>query len=76
MNTKNIDIQMELLEKRREKANDRYLDRLDQAYSLIGELCRDGKKVYYINLQPLSKGKTMEGKFFDLYEYLIRNRYV
>ncbi len=76
MNTKSIDIQMDILDKRRERANDRYMDKLDRADALIGELCRDGKAIFYINLRPLSKGQTLEGKHHELTDYLIRNRYV
>lgn len=28
----------------------------------IGELCRNGRPVYYANLSPLSEGRTVEGK--------------
>ncbi len=58
-------------------ADHRYLckmERLDpKADALIGELCRDGKTVYYVNTVS---GKTREGSRFDLVEFLIRNKYV
>lgn len=69
----NIDRQLEINEARHYKADERYLDRVDKAHALIGELMRDGQTVYYINLR---NGKIKEGKFFDLSDYLIRNRYV
>jgi hypothetical protein len=55
---------------------DRYLKKLDAAAALVGELVRNGKTVFYINLRPFSKGKTMEGTHHELVEFLIRNRYV
>jgi hypothetical protein len=75
----NIDRQLEINDIRRERANDRYLDRIDAAQGLIGELCRDGRTVYYTNLRSRDgrlTGKTKEGSYADLLGYLVRNRYV
>lgn len=79
-----IERQMEINSDRRERANDRYYDTLlakaDAAAELIGEICREGKKVFYINQRRESgslTGKTRE--FFSHAEaelFLIRNRYV
>lgn len=78
-----IERQMEINEGRHFKADERYFDKLDRAIDaaevLIGELCREGVKVLYINV--LSKegkytGKTKEGTRSDLISYLIRNKYV
>ena len=53
------------------------LERLEEkAMHLIGELCRAGKTVYYVNCHPLYKGKTREGSQADLLAFLIRNGYV
>ena len=74
-----IEQQMNTKEKRRLSADDRYMDRMekrwDAADALIGELCREGKKVFYINLMPLTKGKTKEGSRSEFVSYLIRNNY-
>lgn len=48
----------------------------NKANELIGELCKEGKQVFYINLHPLRKGKILEGSKADLMAYLIRNKYV
>lgn len=57
-------------EERREKA----------AETLIGELCREGRTVYYVNLRTRDgqlTGKTKESaSFFTLVDYLRRNRYI
>ena len=42
-------------------------------YNLIGQLIRDGKTVFYINLR---NGKTKEDHPALLTNYLIRNNYV
>lgn len=70
-------------ERRRFAAEDRLIGKLDrlepQAEALIGELCREGKTVYYINLTTRTgqyTGKTKEGSRSDLIAYLIRNKYV
>jgi hypothetical protein len=67
----------------REKANDRAFDRLgrqiDEADQMIGELCREGKQVFYINLKTLSgrfTGKIKEGSCAELINYLINKHYV
>lgn len=52
---------------------DSFCKKSDEAEHLIGELNRDGKTVYYINLRS---GKPKEGGRIDLIEYLIRNQYV
>jgi hypothetical protein len=69
---------------RRAKSDDRFLTRLDQrqrdAEPLIGELCRQGVPVFYINI--LSKDGRMTGKtreFATSYgatDFLLRNNYV
>jgi hypothetical protein len=53
---------------------------IDAADALVGELVRDGVKVFYINQlrkSGLPTGKVVEFKYrFQAAEYLIRNRYV
>ena len=67
----------------REAANDRAFDKLElqssEADILIGELCREGKTVYYINQQNRygrPTGRIVEGSTTELFHYLIRNRYI
>jgi hypothetical protein len=69
---------------RRGKAEDRFLTRLDkrtsEAAPLIGELCREGLSVFYINI--LSKDGRMTGKTREFptdvaaTDFLLRNNYV
>lgn len=72
--------------RRRFAAEARACDRMDRdlaardrqnaaADALIGQLCREGKTVHYINLRPLIAGRTKEGSPAELRAYLIRNRY-
>ena len=71
-------------ESRRNASEDRYLERLERrmkaAEALIGELVRDGKTVYYINLMNKAgdyTGKTKESSdSYELTTYLLRNGYV
>lgn len=64
-------------ESRRLKAEDRLLARIERleakAEKLIGELCREGKRVFYV--WPLG-GKYREGDRHELAAFLIRNKYV
>lgn len=81
-----INRQLDRNEGRRERANDRAFDKMERAYArlnelqLVGQLCREGKTVYYIN--QLSQngrytGRTVEfATEFDAEQYLIRNHYV
>lgn len=69
---------------RRLRAEHRYLVKLERlerkCEPLIGELCRQGATVYYINLANRAghlTGKTKErASYFELVNYLIRNHYV
>lgn len=77
-----VEQQMDTKEKRRLSAYDRYMDRMerrwDAADALIGELCREGSKVLYINLRKVNgsfTGNTKEGTRYELRDYLIRNNY-
>lgn len=80
----NFDRQLEINEARHHAADHRWLvkmDRLEKACEpLIGELCREGKTVYYVNqLSATGKytGKTIERtNYHDLIDYLVRNHYV
>lgn len=80
-----IERQLEINEARHFRANDRFLDKIERAEreiekrGLIGELIRNGKTIYYINLltrDGLFTGKTREGIEGDLIAYMIRNHYV
>jgi len=73
-----FDRNFEAKQVRRMKAEDRYLTRLEKltakAERMIGELCRDGKPVYYVF--PVG-GKYRESTFAtDLVDFLIRNKHV
>jgi hypothetical protein len=60
------------------KANDRLGAREDKADTMIGELIRDGRTVFYINMltrKGVPTGKTKEGTRHDLIAYLVRNNY-
>lgn len=79
-----IDQELDTRELRRHRAEHRYLCRLEMleklAEPLVGELCREGRTVYYINLADSHgqlTGKTKEsGSEYELISYLIRNKYV
>lgn len=62
---------------RRCKYEARYVTKLDRqidaADEMIGELCREGRQVFYVCAKP---GLYREGTRSDLIAYLIRNRYV
>ena len=73
MNTKNIDTMLNIREVRRERANDRYFDKLDKAERMVGQLCREGETVYYV--YPVG-GHYRAGIHHDLIDFLIRNHYV
>ncbi|AGR48075.1 hypothetical protein PHIM7_345 [Sinorhizobium phage phiM7] len=74
-------------EARRLAAEDRYLTRLEkrerEAEALVGELCREGKTIYYTNIKTKTgkfTGKIKEftgpTAFGEAIVYLIRNNYV
>lgn len=71
-----IERQLEARQSRRMKAQDRYLSRLEAreaaAEQRIGELCREGRTVYYV--WPVG-GRYREGSKGDLIRFLIRNNY-
>jgi hypothetical protein len=85
-NCRNDERRLEILEARHVAADERFMDKMDRDYAkaersgLVGEIIRDGKTVYYINLSDRNgrlTGKTKESASdYDLYKYLIRNRYV
>lgn len=61
---------------RRMHAEDRYLGRMEKreaaAEKMVGELCREGRPVFYVFPDG---GKYREGGFFDLVQFLLRNNY-
>ena len=63
---------------RRMKAEDRFLDKMERqeraAESLIGELIREGKKIYYVNFGR--KNYTENASYFDMVDFLVRNKYI
>lgn len=54
------------------KAYERRQRREEAAHRLVGELCRDGKRVHYV--WPPG-GRYREGLYGDLINFLIRNNY-
>jgi hypothetical protein len=72
----NIDQQIDARVSRRFKQEDRFLRQIErrenQAEQMIGELCRDGRTVFYV--WPVT-GKYKEGSRGELVSYLIRNGY-
>ena len=63
---------------RRFKLEERAVERLDRqeakADPLIGELCREGRTVYYV---VQSNGKIRESAVrYELVDFLVRNRYI
>jgi hypothetical protein len=85
-NVKSDERRLEILEARHFRADDRYHDKMELGYAkveragLIGELVRDGRAIYYINLSNRDgnlTGKTKESvSYHELAQYLIRNHYV
>lgn len=74
-----LDRRVNAMLRRDAKAFDRQAAREDAADRLIGELCREGKIIFYVNLRDQSgrpTGKTKEDTRLKLVTYLIRNRYV
>jgi hypothetical protein len=69
----NIDRQLEINEGRRERANDRYSDKLDKAHALVGELCREGKTIYYVTKMTKRGLKVVEGDYSTVLDYAMRN---
>ena len=72
-----IERQLEATQTRRMAAEGRYLARLEEreraAEAMIGELCREGREVFYVF--PVG-GTYREGTRGDLIRFLIRNSYV
>ena len=76
----------QLLENRhttRMARDDRTVDRLErrerEAEALIGELCKEGRQVFYINIKNgrgVNTGRIREGTRAELIAYLLRNGYV
>jgi hypothetical protein len=71
-----IDRHLDARQSRRMAAEHRYLTRMERRESdaerMIGELCRNGRAVFYI--MPAG-GRYREGTFSELVAFLIRNRY-
>lgn len=67
---------LEAKQARRMHAEDRYLARMEKreavAATMIGELCREGRTVFYV--YPAG-GKYREGSFGELIAHLIARRY-
>lgn len=79
-----IEMDLDGRELRRLRAEDARLGRMERmerlAEPLIGELCRAGGTVYYVNLrdrQGRMTGKIKEStSHSELVDYLVRNHYV
>jgi len=63
---------------RRMKQEARFLDKLDRqmehAEEMIGQLCREGKTIYYVF--PVGGRYKESTNFIDLFQYLVRNKYI
>lgn len=78
------DAQVEANHNRRMANQHRHLVRMERlealAEPMVGELCREGATVYYINMMDRKgnyTGKTKESRsHYELVSYLIRNGYV
>lgn len=74
----NFERNLEAKQTRRMKAQDRFLSREEKreasAEKMIGELCRKGETVYYVF--PVGGKYKESSSFFELVDYLKRNRYV
>lgn len=81
---KTVDELLEGRQLRRMKEEDRFLGRIErrvqQADELIGELCREGRTVFYINERRRDgslNGKIREfAQRFVATDFLLRNHYV
>lgn len=72
------DHRLEVLQTNRMKAQARYLDRREmleeKADQLVGQLCREGRTIYYVTA---AKGVREFGESWaSAVDFLIRNRYV
>lgn len=59
-------------QRREAKSMERLMDREDRADRMIGELCRDGRPVFYV--YPAG-GQYREGTRAELVQHLLCNRY-
>jgi hypothetical protein len=77
MKTKNPNAREDRIDRLRMVTENRYCARFerlfDKADAMIGELCRDGRTVFYVF--PVG-GKYREGDRAGLINFLIRNKYV
>jgi hypothetical protein len=74
-----LDRRVNAMLRRDAKAFDRQAALEEAADRLIGELCREGKNIFYVNLRDRHghpTGKIKEDTRLNLVAYLIRNRYV
>lgn len=75
---KNAEELMEGRQIRRMKQEERYLAKIEKqmkdAEEMIGELCREGKAVYYV--YPVGGRYKESDNFISLFEYLVRNKYI
>lgn len=72
----NIEQQLEARHNRRMANEARFLERIEKreraAEEMIGELCREGRTVFYVWPQG---GRYREGSWGELIGFLIRNNY-
>lgn len=72
-----IETQLVARQSRRLASEDRFLDRIERretaAHAMIGELCKEGRIVYYV--YPVG-GRYREGTQAELVSFLVRNNYV
>lgn len=66
-----LDARVDARQRRDERAYHRAAAREEAAERQVGELCRDGRQVFYV--MPAG-GRYREGSRLELVAYLIRNR--
>lgn len=71
--TEKLDAKMAAKERHDSKMHDRLMAKEERAEKMIGELCREGRTVYYVF--PVG-GKYREGTYASLIRFLLRNRYI
>jgi hypothetical protein len=78
MRRQNIERDLEARQSRRMHAESRYLSRLERlenkALPMVGELCRNGQKVYYV--WPRGGRYRESNSQSELIDFLIRRGYV
>lgn len=77
MDDMELDRRLDGIHRRRMEQEERFLVKLEKqwikAERMIGVLIREGKRVYYIHPEG---GRYREGTEDELFDFLVRNRYI